>query len=75
MGDIVPIAGHRDYYRQTKRGAAGVLSACKKKRATEILVIGADKDGNCFVQGSPPDPANACWLMEMARKILTKGEA
>lgn len=39
---------------------------------TEVLVIGVCADGETVVGGSPPDPANALWLMEMARKRLTQ---
>lgn len=71
MADIVPIKKHKDYYRQVKRSAAGALRAARAKNPEQVLVIGLDADGDLFVQGSPPDPGNAFWLMEMARLKLT----
>ena len=70
MADVLPIRGHADYWRQTKRTAAGVLRDVRAKQPTEVLVIGYGSDGNLFVQGSPPDPANAMWLMELAKRKL-----
>jgi hypothetical protein len=70
MADIVPIAKHREYYRQTKRSAAGVLVSVRALKPTEVLCICYDADGELFVQGSPPDPANAMWLMEQAKQRL-----
>lgn len=73
MGDIVPIQKHREFVRHTKRSAAGVLRDCRAKHPTDVLVMGYDGDGRFFVQGSPPDPGNALWLMELARKKLVDG--
>lgn len=74
MADIVPLNGHVAYTRQTKRSAAGLLRAVRAMSPTEVLCIGTDADGHLFVQGSPPDPANAMWLMEMAKmKLLGHG--
>jgi len=70
MADIVPIKAHREYYRAQKRTAAGVLRDCRASNPKEILVIGIGADDELFVQGSPPDPGNALWLMEMAKKKL-----
>lgn len=70
MADVVPIAKHRDYKRQVKRSAAGVLRECRALHPTEILVIGIGPSGDLFVQGSPPDPGNAMWLMECAKRKL-----
>jgi hypothetical protein len=73
MADIVPIKAHRAYERKTKQSAAGVLKDCRSMHPTEVLVIGYAADGELFVRGSPPDPGNAFWLMEMARKKLVGG--
>lgn len=70
MADIVPINGHREYERQTKRNAAGVLRDARACKPSEVLVIGTDADGQLFVSGSPPDPGNAMWLMERAKLRL-----
>ena len=70
MADIVPIGKHREYERQTKQSAAGCLRSARARRPTEVLIIGYDKDGEFFVMGSPPDPGNAFWLMELARRQL-----
>jgi len=70
VADIIPIRGHALYSRQTKRSAAGVLRTVRRLNPAEILVIGTDEEGHLFVQGSPPDPANAMWLMELAKRKL-----
>lgn len=70
MADIVPIKRHKDFARQTKRLAAGVLRDCRALHPTEVLCIGYGSDGQLFVQGAPPDPANAIWLMELAKLKL-----
>lgn len=70
MADIVPIGKHREFYRQTKRSAAGVLRDCRTLQPMEVLVIGVDPHGEVFVQASPCDPGNSLWLMEMAKKML-----
>lgn len=72
MADVLPIKGHREFERQTKRSAAGVLRQVRERaRPTEVLVIGLDEDGQLFVQSSPTDPANALWLMELAKQKIT----
>lgn len=70
MADVIPIKDHRQYQRRAKLSAAIVLRECRAKGASEMLVIGVDRDGQLFVNGSPPDPGNALWLMEMAKKKL-----
>lgn len=70
MADIIPIKKHREYVRETKRHAAGVLRDVRAMNPTEILVIGTHPNGDYFVQGSPPDLGNALILMEMAKKLL-----
>jgi hypothetical protein len=70
MADIVPIKAHREYDRQTKRSAAGLLREVRALGPTDVLVMGYGADGNFFVQGSPPDPGNALWLMELAKRRL-----
>lgn len=70
MADVVPIATHRDFVRQTKRHAAGVLRDVRAMHPTEILVIGTKPNGDYFVQGAPTDLGNALLLMEMAKHIL-----
>lgn len=70
MADVVPIAKHREYVRQTKRHAAGVLRDVRALHPTEILVIGTKPNGDYFVQGAPPDLGNALLLMEMGKRIL-----
>lgn len=73
MADIVPIKSHKDYARQTKRSAAGVLRDARAMRPVEVLVIGLEASGELFVIGSPPDPVNAFWLMAMAGKKMVGG--
>lgn len=75
MADIVPIAKHRDYERQTKQSAAGVLRTARARNPTEVLVIGIDAAGDLFASASPPDPGNALWLMELAKLKLLAGDA
>ncbi len=71
MADVVPLANHAEFERQEVRSAVAVLRHSVRHRPTEILVIGIDADGDVFVSGQPPDPANALWLMEMAKiKLL-----
>jgi hypothetical protein len=71
MANVVPIGKHREFTRQTKRSAAGVLRDVRALNPTEVLCIGTDANGDLFVQGSPPDPANSMWLMELAKQKLT----
>lgn len=71
MADIVPIKRHKEYYRQIKRQAAGVLRDVRAINPVEVLVIAIDTAGDLHVQGSPPDPANAMWLMELAKQKIT----
>lgn len=71
MGDLVPIGKHKEFARQTKQSAAGALRDSRAMNPTEIFIIGVKPDGDIFVKGAPPDPANALWLMEMAKLILT----
>lgn len=73
MGDIVPIKKHRDFERRVKRSASGVLRDCRARHPTDVLVMGYDAAGRFFVQGEPPDPGLALWLMELARKKLVDG--
>lgn len=70
MADVLPIKGHREFERQVRRSAAGVLRDCRALGPTDVLVIGFGADGLLFVQASPPDPGNAMWLMELAKKQL-----
>lgn len=70
MSDVVPIKKHRGFYRQQRRTAAGVLRDVRALNPREILVIAIDHDGEIIVQGHPPDPANAMWLMESAKLKL-----
>lgn len=70
MADIVPIKAHQQYERQTKQSAAGVLRDVRDQHPTEVLVIGYDAAGQLILRGSPPDPANAMWLMELAKRRL-----
>lgn len=74
MAEVVPIKTHKDFSRQTKRSAAGCLKECRALNPTEVLVIGIDDQGALFVQGSPPDPMNAMWLMERAKKRLLRSD-
>lgn len=67
---VVPIKKHRNFERHTKRLAAGVLRDVRAMNPTEILVIGHAADGSLIVQGYPPDPGNALWLIELAKKRL-----
>lgn len=70
MADVVPIRRHKDYKRHNRRSAAGCLRAARGYNPVEVLVIGVDGDGDCFVQAHPPEPGNAFWLMEMAKAKL-----
>lgn len=73
MADVVPIKKHRNFYRQTKRTAAGVLRNVRSLNPTEVLCIGTDSHGELFVQAFPVDPGNSMWLMESAKKKLLGG--
>ena len=72
MAAVLPIRGHRAYERQTRRSAAGVLRDARTRNPSEVLCIGYDASDDLFVIGSPPDPANAMWLMELAKRKLCK---
>ena len=72
LAEIVPIAKHRAYYRQTKRKAAGCLNSAKSRKPSEVVVVGYDSAGDLFVLGVPPDPANAMWLLESAKAYLLR---
>lgn len=72
MADVVPIAGHAAFEHAEVRSAARTLRMAHQRRPVEVLVIGVDQDGELFVGGHPNEPGNAFWLMEMAKKRLTK---
>lgn len=74
MADILPIKGHAEFVRSTKRSAAGVLRDVRQMNPSEVLCIGYSAEGNLFVSSSPPDPANAMWLMELAKRKLCKAD-
>lgn len=71
--NVFPIKSHRDYERHVKRTAAGVLRDARSCKPKEIFVVGVDENDQIFVMGSPNDPGNTLWLMEMAKKRLTGG--
>jgi hypothetical protein len=68
--DVLPIKGHRGYERKVRQSAAAVLRDCRARHPTDVLVMGYDAEGRFFVQGAPPDPGQALWLMELAKKML-----
>lgn len=70
MADVVPIKDYRGYERKVRQSAAGVLRDCRSRHPTDVLVMGYDAAGQFFVQGAPPDPGQALWLMELAKKTL-----
>lgn len=74
MAEVIPIKRHKQYVRETKLSAAGCLREVRACRPTEVLCIGYGDDGHLFVRGSPPDPANAMWLMELAKRKLCAGD-
>lgn len=71
MADIVPIKRHKAFVREQKATIARTLRQAKDIGFTEIFIIGFDRDGEIRVQGHPPDPGNAMYLMEMAKQKLT----
>lgn len=75
MAEIVPIKRHKAFYRDRRASIGRTLRQAKDMGLTEILVIGVDADGDVQVQGYPPDPGNAFWLMAMAGKKLTGGNS
>lgn len=70
MADLIPIKSHAAFERQTKRSAAGVLRDVRATHPREVFVVYLDAAGEVGVQGFPPDPGNALWLMEMAKAKL-----
>lgn len=74
MADILPIKGHGLYERQTRQSAAGCLRSVRERlKPRAVLVMGYDDEGEFFVRAAPNDPAEAMWLMELAKRRLLGG--
>jgi hypothetical protein len=71
---VIKITERFPDYKKIKQSAERILSLAKKSDLTEILIIGTDKEGKLFLAGFPPDPGNALWLMEVAKKKLLSGD-
>lgn len=71
MADVVPIrTSAGDFEKAKKLTSRRVLNGARG--CDEILVIGL-RNGDLIVRGSPNDPGNAMWLMELAKRRLTRG--
>jgi len=72
MADVVPIKKHREYYRQTKRSAAGCLREARSRNPSDVVVIGYDQSGELFIMSEPVDPGHVLWMMESAKAHLLR---
>lgn len=71
MADIVPIRSTAGEFIRKKR--LHVRSVLKEaKHCEEVLIIGIS-NGELHLRGAPNDPGHAMWLMELAKRRLTRG--
>ena len=68
MADVIPIRSSNGEFIRVKRLKA--RRVIKEARGCEeVLIIGLH-NGELWLRGAPNDPANAMWLMELAKKRL-----
>lgn len=68
MADVVRLKdGHGGFVRHRRLRVRNVLK--EAKGCEEVLLIGV-RDGELWLRGCPNDPAQAMWLMELAKKQL-----
>ena len=72
MADVLKLSDQPGAFNRRRRNSVKrVLN--QARGLTEVLVIGYEGDGELYVRGCPNDPAQAVWLMELAKRKLLGG--
>jgi hypothetical protein len=71
MADIVPIRSTAGEFVRKKRLVA--RRVLKEAHGCEEVVVIGMRDGELWLRGAPNDPGHAMWMMELAKRRLTRG--